>query len=107
MTQITPQQLNEWLADAGRPKTVLVDVREPLEFQICRSAGSLHIQMNTITASSGELAPDADTVLICHHGSRSFQAGMFLERAGFSRVFNLDGGVDAWAKRVEPDMPAY
>jgi rhodanese-related sulfurtransferase len=107
MTQLTPQQLTEWLADSGRPRPVMLDVREPWEFQICRIPGSLHIPMNTVPARKDQLDADAETVVICHHGSRSLQVGHFLERAGFSRVFNLNGGVNAWAMQVEPAMPVY
>jgi rhodanese-related sulfurtransferase len=46
-------------------------------------------------------------VVICHHGARSFQVGMFLERRGFARVYNLRGGLDAWAREVDPSMALY
>ena len=107
MIQLTPLQLKDWLADAARARPVLLDVREPWEFQICSLRESLHVPMNTIPARKHELDPDADTVVICHHGSRSFQIGMFLERAGFTRIFNLDGGLDAWTRQVDPTMPTY
>jgi len=107
MTQISPRQLSDWLADPKRSRPVLVDVREPWELQICRIEGSLHIPMGAIPAGKDRLAPDAETVMVCHHGARSFQAGLFLERAGFSKVFNLSGGLDAWARQVEPAMAVY
>ena len=107
MNHLTPQQLNDWLADASRPPPVLLDVREPWEFQICSLRDSLHVPMNTVPQRKQELDPAADTVVICHHGSRSLQVGMFLERAGFTRIFNLDGGLDAWTRAVDPAMPAY
>lgn len=107
MTQIPPRQLSEWLADLKRPRPALVDVREPWEFQICHIEGSVHIPMSAVPAGKDRLDPDAETVMICHHGSRSFQAGLFLERAGFSKVFNLSGGLDAWAKQVETAMAVY
>ena len=107
MTQISPQQLSEWIVDPNRRRPVLVDVREPWEFQICRIEGSVHIPMSTVPAGKDRLDPGAETVMICHHGSRSFQAGLFLGRAGFSKVFNLSGGLDAWAKQVEPAMAVY
>lgn len=107
MTQLTPQQLTDWLTDSGRTQPVLLDVREPWEFQICRLPGSLHIPMNTVPVRKDQLDADAETVVICHHGSRSLQVGLFLERAGFSRIFNLNGGVNAWARQVEPAMPVY
>ena len=63
--------------------------------------------MRTIPARLAELDPSADTVVVCHHGVRSFQVAVFLERAGFARLHNLSGGVDAWAKTVEASMPVY
>jgi len=54
-----------------------------------------------------ELDPQAETVVICHHGGRSMQVAMFLEKQGFSRVHNLAGGLDAWARSVDPSMPTY
>jgi rhodanese-related sulfurtransferase len=107
MTQITPQSLQQWLADEGRKPPVLLDVREPWEYQTCRIDGSVLAPMNTIPARVQELDRGADTVVICHHGARSYQVGMFLERNGFSNLYNLQGGVNAWADQVEPTMPRY
>ena len=104
---ITPQELQNRLSDAEAGKPVLLDVREPWEFQICHLPGSLLMPMQTVPARHTELDPDADTVVICHHGARSMQAAMFLERQGFSRLYNLTGGVDGWARTVESSMPAY
>jgi rhodanese-related sulfurtransferase len=105
--QITPQQLQERLSDAKAEKPLLLDVREPWEFQICQLPGSLLMPMRTIPALHTELDPKADTVVICHHGARRMQAAMFLERAGFARLYNLAGGMDAWARTVETSMPVY
>ena len=107
MEQITPQQLKAWLDDASRPRPVLVDVREPWEIEVCRLPESVHVPMNAIPARFGELDAEADTVLICHHGARSFQVGRYLEQRGFARVYNLHGGVDAWARAVDPTMATY
>ena len=107
MTQITPQLLQQWLADTGRKRPVLLDVREPWEYQTCRIEGSTLAPMNTIPARAQELDPDTETVVICHHGARSFQVAVFLERNGFSNLYNLQGGVNAWANQVEPTMPRY
>ena len=63
--------------------------------------------MRTIPARLAELDPQAEIVVICHHGARSLQAAMFLERAGFARMYNLTGGLDAWARTVETSMPVY
>ena len=107
MQQITPQQLQERLSDASAEKPLLLDVREPWEFQLCQLPGSLLMPLRTIPARHTELDPQADTVVICHHGARSMQAAMFLERAGFARLYNLTGGLDAWARTVEASMPVY
>jgi rhodanese-related sulfurtransferase len=107
MNQITPHELKAWLDDGARARPVLVDVREPWEHAICGLPSALQLPMNAVPGRTAELDPAADTVVICHHGARSFQVGMFLERRGFARVYNLAGGVDAWAREVDPSMAVY
>jgi len=107
MQQLSPQQLAAWLADPAREKPVLLDVREPWEIEICRLRDSVHIPMASVPARKEELDPEADTVVVCHHGARIFQVGVLLEASGFRNVFNLSGGVDGWAKQVDPGMPQY
>ncbi len=107
MQQLGVQQLAAWLADASRPKPALIDVRESWEFELCRIEGSRHIPMHLVPMRSDEIDDDQDVVLICHHGGRSMQVAMFLERKGFGRLFNLTGGVEAWAEQVDPSMRRY
>lgn len=107
MQQLSPAELQQWLADPARAQPHLLDVREPWEFDICRLGGALSMPMRGIPARVAELDPDADTVVICHHGARSMQVAMFLERQGFTRVFNLSGGMDRWAREVDLQMPKY
>lgn len=107
MNQLRPAQLAEWLADASRERPVLLDVREPWEFQTCHLPESLLVPMREVPARIGELDAGAETVVICHHGGRSMQVAAFLERQGFSKVHNLSGGVDAWARTVDASMPVY
>lgn len=107
MQNITAPELAAWLADASRPKPVLLDVREPWEFQTCHIAGSLPIPMNAVPARLQELEEDAPIVCICHHGGRSMSVAGFLERNGFTQVTNLIGGVHAWALQVDNAMPTY
>lgn len=107
MRQMTPVELSDWLADPLRDKPVLLDVREPAEFAICRIEGSLLMPMGTVPTRLPDLDPDAEIVVICHHGARSAQVCMFLERQGFSQVRNLAGGVAAWAAQVDPGMAQY
>jgi rhodanese-related sulfurtransferase len=91
----------------GAQELILLDVREPWEYQTCRIEGSTLVPMNTIPARVHELDPATETVVICHHGARSFQVASYLERNGFSNLYNLQGGVNAWADQVEPAMPRY
>lgn len=107
MQQLSPAQLAAWLADEGREQPLLLDVREPWEFEMCSLAGSRLLPMNSVPARLGEVEADRDVVVICHHGGRSMQVAMFLERNGFASVHNLQGGVDAWAQHVDPSMRRY
>jgi rhodanese-related sulfurtransferase len=107
LQQIQPQQLQEWLADASRHPPVLLDVREPWEFEVCHLPGSLHMPMSSLASKADELDPDSDIVVICHHGARSVQVAAGLARRGFTRLHNLSGGVDAWARQIEPAMATY
>lgn len=107
MNQITADQLKAWLDDPARTPPVLLDVRETWEFEKCHIAGSKLVPMRTIPARIDELDRDAATVVICHHGARSFQVAMFLAQQGFGALHNLTGGVDAWARQVDPAMPTY
>lgn len=107
MRNLTPAELAAWLADPARPDPLLLDVREPWEFQTCHIAGARHVPMNQLPARLHELDPDAELVAICHHGTRSLHVAYFLARQGFERVHNLAGGVDAWARTIDPAMPVY
>jgi len=107
MQMITAPELAAWLADDTRAKPVLLDVREPWEFDECRIDGSVLIPMNTIPGRIDDLDEDAEIVCICHHGARSMQVAAFLERNGFGKISNLTGGVHAWALQVDSAMPKY
>lgn len=107
MKQISAQDLAAWLSDAGRDKPQLLDVREPWEFEKARIAGAQLIPMRDIPARHQELDPGKDVVAICHHGGRSQQVALFLEKAGFTKTHNLVGGVDAWSRTVDPTVPLY
>jgi len=105
--QVRASQVAAWLADESRPSPVLLDVREPWEFEICHVEGARHIPMHLVPVRCAELDPEQEIVVICHHGARSFQVAMFLENRGFGAVHNLAGGVDAWATEVDPTMCRY
>ncbi len=107
MHHLSAIELATWLADDVREKPLLLDVREPWEFDTCRIAGAQLMPMASVPARQQELAPEQAVVCICHHGARSMQVAAFLERAGFENVSNLTGGVHAWAQLVDPAMPTY
>lgn len=106
MQQMSPQELQRHLEQADTPP-LLLDVREPWEFRHCHIEGSRLIPMGRIPSTLDELDRDREVVVICHHGVRSQQVAWFLGRAGFQRVINLAGGIDAWARDLDPEMPTY
>ena len=106
MRQLTATQVNEHLQNAANAP-MLLDVREPHEADICAIAGSVNIPLGQIPTAWETLDPDREIVLICHHGIRSMQAGLFLQQQGFENLINLTGGIDAWAQEVEPTMARY
>jgi rhodanese-related sulfurtransferase len=103
---MSPRDLAARLRDGDEP-LLLLDVREPWEFGVCRIEGSRSLPMRQIPAALGELDRDRELVVICHHGIRSQQVALYLDHQGFRNVINLQGGVAAWARDVDPAMPTY
>jgi rhodanese-related sulfurtransferase len=106
MQQMTVRELNERLAQPGA-KPVLLDVREGWELKICALPGALHIPMGQIPARAGELDPEQELVVVCHHGVRSMRVAQYLASRGFHKLHNLQGGVSAWAREIDPAMQTY
>lgn len=106
LKQISPQELKTYL-EQGNSDPLLLDVREAWEYDRCHIENSQLIPMAQIPIKMNELDSDRETVVICHHGVRSWRVASFLLSNGFSQVYNLSGGVDAWAKTVDPQMPTY
>ena len=107
MQQLTAPALAERLADTTRPAPILLDVREPWEIQTVALAGITAIPMREMPARSAELDQEAEVVCICHHGGRSAQVAMFLESRGFTKISNLQGGMDAYARQVDASLATY
>ena len=107
MREISAPELAAWLSDASREKPVLVDVREAWEFERARIEGARLVPMREVAARLHEIDPAKPVVAICHHGGRSMQVALFLEKAGYNNVHNLVGGVDAWSRSVDPAIPRY
>ena len=107
MTPLPAAALKQWLDDPARGAPLILDVREPWEYDLCHIPGAQSMPMQDVPVRSGELPTDSDIVVVCHHGTRSMQVAQYLARAGLARVYNLNGGVAAWADQVDPTMPRY
>ena len=90
----------------GTAHTVL-DVREPDEVAICAIGNSVPIPMQQVPRQLDELPRGHPLIVICHHGMRSATVTEFLRNNGFDNAWNLDGGIDAWSRLIEPTMPRY
>ncbi|MBM3269379.1 MAG: molybdopterin-synthase adenylyltransferase MoeB [Candidatus Sericytochromatia bacterium] len=99
----------DWLKarmDAGTAPPIL-DCRQPFEWDICQLPGSMLVPMAEIPRRLDEFARDAEIVVVCHHGRRSLNVAQFMRQRGFARARSLDGGLDEWARRIDPAMARY
>jgi adenylyltransferase/sulfurtransferase len=103
--EIAPTDLKKEL-EQGTP-IQLVDVREPYEWKIAHIEGAQHLPLGQVSTGLSSLDSTVRTVTYCHHGMRSLQALEMLKAAGFSNVQSLEGGLDAWAREVDPGMRRY
>lgn len=105
MEEITALELKERL---GRNAAMqLVDVREPVEFELCNLGGDL-IPLGDLPKQVNRIRRDVPVVVICHHGFRSAQAIKYLaQRLGYDNLLNLKGGIHAWATQVDATMQTY
>jgi rhodanese-related sulfurtransferase len=106
MRELSAKELHAYL-DAAADPPLLLDVREPWEFDKARIEGATLVPMRSIPDRLQEFDPDRETVVICHHGIRSRMVGRFLESQGFSNVINLSDGVAGWAREIDLQMPTY
>ena len=97
-------ELDAYLQNA---EPLLVDVREPWEFDICQLPGSINIPMGQIPQHLENIRQANECVMICHHGIRSMNVIQYLLQQKIEHLINLDGGVDAWAREVDSNMPLY
>ncbi|HVG31042.1 MAG TPA: rhodanese-like domain-containing protein [Pyrinomonadaceae bacterium] len=102
---ITP---TEYTGRAARGERVrLIDVREPQEFELARVEGAELLPMSRFQEWAGALDPEEEIVFMCHHGVRSAQVCTVLARSGFTKLYNLAGGIDRWSAEVDPAVPRY
>lgn len=104
--EITAEQLRREMSEKAG-EVVLIDVREPHEWDIVHIEGARLIPLGQLPERLSELDGHAEIVTHCHHGARSMKALEILKGAGFGKVRSLAGGIDAWAERVEPGLPRY
>lgn len=114
LPEITVKELAEWMQ--SRSDFVLLDVREPYEFPRAKFPHEqvLHAPLSDLARKGMEGLPEtvradkaATMVVFCHHGSRSAQVTAWLMDNGWSSVYNLAGGIDAYARTIDPAVPLY
>ncbi|HLA75479.1 MAG TPA: rhodanese-like domain-containing protein [Gammaproteobacteria bacterium] len=106
MHDYTAKELKAHL-DTAEPAPLLLDVREPWEYELCHIQGSRLVPMGQIDSALDSLDADREIIVICHHGGRSQRVADYLERAGFTNIANLTGGIDAWTNDVDPSLAKY
>ena len=102
INDLAPKEFQNYLSNND---TVLVDVREKWELNLCKIEGAIHCPMSTIAESFSDLNPDDNIAVYCHHGVRSMQVANFLISKDFQSLVNLQGGIDAWS--IEIDSLVY
>jgi rhodanese-related sulfurtransferase len=111
--QVRPAGLAAWMRShaADGTSAVVLDVREPAELRTASIKPDgfelMAIPMNDIAQRLSELDPDRPVACLCHHGARSQRVAMFLAANGFAAVANIAGGIDAWARELDPGVPCY
>jgi molybdopterin/thiamine biosynthesis adenylyltransferase/rhodanese-related sulfurtransferase len=103
--EMSPHELKRRM-DAGEPFE-LIDVREPFEYEIARIDGARLIPLGEISERLDEVSSEQAIVVHCHSGTRSAQATRLLQQRGFTNVYNLEGGIDAWSDQIDPSVPKY
>jgi rhodanese-related sulfurtransferase len=106
--EITPQDYARIRSLDAPDAPVLLDVREPWEFQTASLPGSLLMPMGDVPSRAhAELDPDAHIVVLCHHGQRSLSVAMWLRGQGFERAQSLAGGIDGWSRTIDAGVARY
>jgi rhodanese-related sulfurtransferase len=106
--ELTPTEFcARWSAVERGKSVVLLDVREHDELETAAVTEALHIPMREIPGRIAELDRTVPLVVMCHSGGRSRRVAEFLLGNGFSQVFNLRGGIDAWSTEIDPRVPRY
>ena len=107
MKELNVEEFKAWLDDDSKKKPLILDIREVWEYQKSRLPDTQLMPMRTVPARMFELDKHQEIVVMCHHGVRSRMMTQFLEQQGFTAVYNLTGGIDAWSKQIDPSVPLY
>jgi rhodanese-related sulfurtransferase len=105
MKVLTAKELSNKIAN--NDDILILDVREPNEFQYASIKSSVLIPLNQIPERIAELDAEQEIVVVCHHGIRSQKAAHYLIHSGFQHVYNLQGGIDAWSCECDNSVPRY
>lgn len=105
MKEISVEELAQWRASGKN--FVLLDVRTPREIAVASLPGSTQIPLQELAGRTRELDPSSEIAVICHSGNRSAFVTELLSRSGFENVYNVAGGIDAYAARIDPSIPRY
>lgn len=105
--ELTPTEFRRRWPNADSAGVVLLDVREPHELALAKVREAIHIPMREVPARLDELDPATPLVVMCHSGGRSRRVAEFLATNGFEEIYNLAGGIDAWAEQLDPSVPRY
>lgn len=104
--QLPVIELKKW-QDEGR-EFHLLDVRTDDEVEICTLPDAIHIPMNLIPLRHNELPDDGLPIVVyCHHGIRSLHTALYLTDMGFEPLYNLQGGIDEWARQIDENVARY
>jgi rhodanese-related sulfurtransferase len=102
---ITPAEFAARMKETDAP--LLIDVREPVEYEIARVEGAQLLPMSRFYEWAGTLDKEREIVVMCHHGIRSAQVCQALAQGGFTKLYNLAGGINRWSREVDPSVPVY
>lgn len=103
--QITAKEVSERI-ERGE-KLLLVDVREPWEFELCRIAGAKLIPLGSLPANLNTLLDADEVICYCHHGMRSLDAAVWLRQQGVEGAKSMAGGIERWSAEIDPKVPRY
>jgi rhodanese-related sulfurtransferase len=103
--QISAKEVSERAARGE--KLLLVDVREPWEYDLCRIPGATLIPLGTLPANLNTLLDADEVICYCHHGMRSLDAAVWLRHQGVESAKSMAGGIERWSVEVDPNVPRY